>query len=487
MRSLLRHRLFVVLFVLALALRVLAMVAFSPAVWFDDSFEYVGVAERMQPYPVRPSGYSLLLWLMRPLHSFGAVVAVQHLMGLATGAMVYALLRRRLSGARPVWAVLAAAPVLFDAYQIFFEHAVLSDVLFAFLVTASVTVVLWSPRVSPGRAAAAAALLAAATLTRSIGLMLLPLLAGHLLLTRSGRRALLVAAVALAVPLGGYAAWYASWHGSPGLNGGSGVWLWARTMPFADCARIRPPADEAVLCPEQPLGSRRGSPHYIWSDWSPLRKVPGRPVVTRADLFQPGIDDLAGRFARRAVAAQPLDYLGLVAVDLGRTTGWRRGPSPGTVPIAYNRYAFPNVTRPLPDDVRIPGGSIHEDLWAYERGRAATRFTDPAAPLVRAYQTYVFLPGTVFGALVVAAMVAYGAAVAVRARRAAAVPAALPLAAGLALVVAPVVVAAYDSRYWLPAVPLLCLALALVALGRTGGGVRSPAAARPPAVAHVSG
>ncbi|MER7205566.1 hypothetical protein ABT340_00780 [Streptosporangium sp. NPDC000239] len=526
-----RHRLFLAVLLVAVALRVLTVMGYSPVVWFEDSFDYVGVAERPQPYEVRPSGYSLLLWLLRPLHSFAAVAILQHLMGLATGTAIYALVRRRAAGTRAGWAVLAATPVLLDAYQIFFEHTILSDVPFTFLVVVAVAVVLWTPGVTPGRAATAGLLLAVAALTRSIGLVLLPLLAAYLLVARAGARALLTALVAVAVPLGGYAAWYGAWHGTPALNGGNGVWLWARTMPFADCRRIRPPQEEAVLCPSQPVGSRPASPYFIWSDWSPLRRVPGHPVVTRADLFQPRIDALAGDLARRAVLAQPLDYLRVVGEDLRRTLSWRRGPVPGAAPVVYNRYVLPNTEGPLPDGVRIPGGGIRADLLAYGHGRPETRVVEPAAGVMRAYQSFGFLPGPLFGALAAGALLACATRLipntrarsartwrarirgvgiqGVRTRSAEsqgaesrfaqssdapgsgtrdpeaqdsetrgsetrgskvqgsetgrrATPAgALPLAMAFALIVCPVAVTAYDSRYWLPAVPLLCLALSL--------------------------
>ncbi|MEU1877373.1 hypothetical protein ABZ470_08645 [Streptosporangium sp. NPDC020072] len=536
-----RHRLFLAVLLVAAALRVLTVMGYSPVVWFEDSFDYVGVAERPQPYEVRPSGYSLLLWLLRPLHSFAAVAILQHLMGLATGTAIYALVRRRAAGARAGWAVLAATPVLLDAYQIFFEHTILSDVPFTFLVVVAVAVVLWTPGVTPGRAATAGLLLAVAALTRSIGLVLLPLLAAYLLVARAGARALLTALVAVAVPLGGYAAWYGAWHGTPALNGGNGVWLWARTMPFADCRRIRPPQEEAVLCPSQPVGSRPASPYFIWSDWSPLRRVPGHPVVTRADLFQPRIDALAGDLARRAVIAQPLDYLRVVGEDLRRTLSWRRGPVPGAAPVVYNRYVLPNAEGPLPDGVRIPGGGIRADLLAYGHERPETRVVEPAARVMRAYQSFGFLPGPLFGALAAGALLACATRLiantrardtrarntrarsartwrarirgvgtqGVRTRSAEsqgaesrfaqssdapgsgtrdpeaqdsetrgsetrgskvqgsetgrrATPAgALPLSMAFALIVGPVAVTAYDSRYWLPAVPLLCLALSL--------------------------
>ncbi|GGS90986.1 hypothetical protein GCM10010156_56630 [Planobispora rosea] len=454
MRRLIPHRLFIAVLTVAAVFRVLTMIGYSPAVWFEDSFDYVGVAERMQPYPVRPSGYSFLLWALRPLHSFAAVTAVQHLMGLATGVMIYVLIRRRVSALSHRWAALAAAPALLDAYQIFFEHTVLSDVLFSFLVTAAVTLALWSPEISLRRAALAGLLLAAATLTRSVGLVLLPLLACHFLINRSGRRAVTAALVAAVLPLGGYALWYGSWHGSPAITGGSGVWLWARVMPFADCQKIGPPPDEAVLCPPQPRERRPTSPFFIWADWSPLREVPGHPVTTHADLFHPEIDGRAGALARRAVAGQPLDYLGLADWDLGRTLAWSRGPNPA--PVVYNRYVFPNVTGPLPDGVRIAGGTIQQDLRAYERGPAATRFREPFAGIMRAYQSFVFLPGTVFGVLLIHTVVR-----AVRSRRRTHRVVFLPLVMGVALTVTPVLVTSYDSRYWLPAIPLLSMALAL--------------------------
>src|SRR5262249_48839784 len=149
-------------------LRILAMVAFPP-LWFTDSFDYVRIGLHPYPHPLRPDGYGFFLWALSPFRSFGLVVAVQHLMGLAIGVMVYALVRHRFGRARWI-ACLAAAPVLFDAYQVELEHMVMSDVLFMFLVMSAVTVVLWRPKITWRAGIGAGVLLALAGLTRTVGL-----------------------------------------------------------------------------------------------------------------------------------------------------------------------------------------------------------------------------------------------------------------------------------------------------------------------------
>ncbi|WP_433379274.1 hypothetical protein [Streptosporangium sp. CA-115845] len=459
MQTILRQRLLCYTLTVAIVVRLCTVAGFAP-VWFDDSFEYVGVAQRMQPYPVRPSGYSFLLSALEPLHSFAAVAVVQHAMGLGTGVMVYALLRRRLPRL-PQWAAVAASvPVLFDAQQIFFEHAMLSDVFFTFLVTGAITAALWRARLSNRRALLCGLLLAVATLTRSIGLALLILLAAHLLLTRPGWRPALALLVAVALPLGAYATWYGTVHGRPALTGGTGVWLWARTMPFMDCDRLVPPPAEAVLCPRQSVQDRPRSPYFIWSSWSPLRSVPGYRVESRADLFQPGIDALAQRLAFRALIAQPGSYVATVGQDLRQMLIWRRGTDPRRTDIGYNRYAFPNTRQPLPGgDVRIAGATVAVDLRTYEAGQVKVDFLEPFASAMRTYQTYVFIPGPVFAVLLLVASCMTIAAAVNRRWRGAAHVAFLPMAAALTLVIAPVLVTSYDSRYLLPALPLLAMAL----------------------------
>ena len=95
MHFLARHRFFSAAFIAGLALRVVTMLGFPPAIWYGgDSISYLSTALHLYPGTSRESGYGVMLYLLRPFHSFAVVTGVQHLMGLAIGVMIYALLRR---------------------------------------------------------------------------------------------------------------------------------------------------------------------------------------------------------------------------------------------------------------------------------------------------------------------------------------------------------------------------------------------------------
>ena len=79
----------------AAALRAVVMLGSPPAMWFNDSYSYVSSALARSASTARPGGYPIFLIFLEPFHSFALVAAVQHLMGLAVGAAIYALLRRR--------------------------------------------------------------------------------------------------------------------------------------------------------------------------------------------------------------------------------------------------------------------------------------------------------------------------------------------------------------------------------------------------------
>ena len=110
-----RHWIFAVLLVLAAALRGVVLAAYHPALIFPDSVRYLQYAHNFttghwSPDALRQSGYSVAIIPMAVLHELWLLPLTQHLAGLATAGLVYAVLIR--SGARPGLAAVAAVPVL---------------------------------------------------------------------------------------------------------------------------------------------------------------------------------------------------------------------------------------------------------------------------------------------------------------------------------------------------------------------------------------
>ncbi|GAA1309949.1 hypothetical protein Psi02_40800 [Planotetraspora silvatica] len=427
------HHAFAVVLAFAAALRVITMLGYPPArLYWYDSFTYMDTAAHLSPPgDFHPIGYSLLLRLLWPFHSVELVAALQHTMGLTIGMMIYALLRRR---SLPAWgACLAAAPALFDASFLQLEHAVLSDTLFIFLITAGLATLMWSPRLSARAATGAGLLFAFAALTRTIALPLLVLVLLVLALQRTGLRPLLALALAGMLPLAAYAAWYGQSHGRPALSGADGIALWARTMTFADCAVIRPPADLAGFCPNGTVVD--AASEYVWAPGASLNLLPG-------DRFDH--NEAARAFAIRAIAAQPFDYLRDVAADTSIAFSW--------TPIAHPRrttpaFGFRHGTAGLPDQPLID--KVRREFDPDIRGMSSVR---PYSDILIAYQYPAYLRGPMLAAILLV-----GAAGAALRRR----TVLLPWSLSAALLVCPVAVLDFDHRYVLPVVPVACLAAAL--------------------------
>jgi len=469
-----RHALFGLALAGALALRVLAMLAFRPIMWFGgDSASYLATGLRLIPDPSRVGGYALLLWVLRPLHSLALVAAVQHLMGIAIGVLIYLLARRH---GLPAWvATLAAIPVFFDAYELQLEADSVPDIPFGLLVVIALYLLLRSPgERRPARVVPAAFLLGVSAILWPVGLALLAILLAVLLVALavplSGRRAGLLAVAAAilagAVPVAGYAAWFDLHEHQFSLTRSDGVYLWSRTMSFANCAVIRPPADERTLCP--PSGPRIAASLYIWSGASPLLRMPGGRFSARTNA-------LALDFALRAIAAQPGGYVTAVGHDFALSFAWNRPVHPDAGIV--DRYQFSDATTAwVPATMRTPGGgTVASDQAAYDagplhgvNGSAPTRAVQPFASWLVSYQRYAYLPGTLLGLILLG-----GLAVIVtrwRAGRGIHREAGLAWAFAMAILLVPPMVADFDLRYLVPAVPVACLAAALAFAPRPSPG-----------------
>jgi hypothetical protein len=394
-------------------------------------------------------------------------------MGLLVAVMIYALARRRF--AAPAWvAVLCTLPVLYDGFEIQLEHLIMTDTLFLFLAFAALTVLLWKPRPSWRACLAAGLLLGLATTVRSTGLALIPVFALYLLIRFlfpgpaegvavggarwRGWRALIAGLVAcgiaFAVPIVGYEAWYKSAHGQFTMTESTGVFLYSRVMTFAECQKMTLPADLLSLCTSVPPAQRPIAQAYIWDTASPLNRFP-------APKFSPAVNKLAEQFAVKAVEAQPLDYARAVWDDTARSFDWGRQVFPNGQ--TYDEYLFGYHS------LAIPGSSFRGYSSAeayYVRGNPGTTVVNPFAELIRVYQRYVWLPGTVYGLILLVGL----AGVVLRWRRAGR-DALLPWLCSVALVVAPAATAEFDYRYVTTAVPFACLAAAM-AFGRRARGER---------------
>jgi hypothetical protein len=461
-----RHWLFGLVLAAAFLVRVLVMLAFRPIMWFGgDSASYLATGLRLVPDTSRVGGYGFMLRILEPLHSFAAVAAIQHLMGLAIGLLSYLLARRY---GLPGWAAtLAALPVFFDAYELQLESDVVPDIPFGFLVFIALYVLLRSPgERRPTRLAAAAFLLGLTAIIWPVGLALLAVLVVALIVRRAGLAAVVAVLLAGAVPVVAYAGWFDVHEHQFSLTRSEGVYLWSRTMSFADCAVIKPPARELFLCP--PSGPRIAASLYIWSGGDPLLRLPGGRFSAQANA-------LALNFALRAIEAQPAGYLTAAGHDVALSFYWDRPVHPDAGIV--DRYQFADAaTAWVPPGMRtIGGGTVAGDQAAYNGGRAApTRVSQPSGRWLVSYQRYAYLPGTLLGVILLA-----GLAAMITRRRAGG--AGLPWAFAVTILVVPPMIADFDLRYLVPAVPAACLAMALAfAPGGTGSGQRrwttSPAA-----------
>jgi hypothetical protein len=448
------HALFCVALLVAAGVRFVVVLGYPPALWFSDSLPYVQAVEPLSPSPVRPAGYSFFLAMLASFHSIWVVTVAQAGMGLTTATAVYVVLRRyKLSGAA---ATLAAAPVLFSAYEIQLEHFVLSDTLFGLLVTLAVVIMLWRPVPPILVCAFTGLILAWAILDREQGILLPVVFCLYLcaLLARQVRiRAILVRVVvmcvAVVVPVLGYARWFEQSHDSFALTSSTGVFLYSRVSTFASCSVIKPPADERWLCISKSPGERPDPNFYAWAAKSPINlRPPG------GWAFDSRANSLATNFAIRAIKAQPISYL--AAVWLSTTENFELQSKGNAAWLSERRYRFPATTPPplralaranreLPDYASGYKYNDHRD--------PSTRLVQPFARWIGVYQRFVILPGLVLALIALTGLIGVGTA-----WRRFGGPALLPWLTGAVLILTPAATTDYGARYLIASIPAFCIA-----------------------------
>ena len=486
------HWQFTVVVAAAIAVRLIVILGYPPIFWFDDSYNYLYDAFTHIPNQVRANGYPFFLELLLPLHSDYPIGLVQAAMGVVMGVLIYALLRHR---GLPWWgAALPALPVLFDSYELHLEHMITADTLFIFLVTVAIAMLCWSDRPSVPVMAVSGLLIGYATVVRSVGQPLLVVVLLAMLVRRVGWRRMAMLLVAAVVPIVAYMAWFHGVYGKYALTESRGPFLYSRVSTFAECSKIKPPADLLFLCDPNPPQDRPPASQYVWSDndlpingrvtYTPLYndKQIGNDIGAR---FTSVINTETQQFAERAIEAQPVAYVRVVLKDILHTFGWNRQPDPGgyyenangngptfqfvsgeemTEQIPW--YATPIHLPGTPANAYCDAGCQQNDSQARlmqmaERdfagqGLGSTRAVQPWERLIQIYQRYFYLHGTLLGLIVLIG----AAGVLARWRRWGGIGL-LPWMVGALLIVLPPMTAGFSYRYILATMPAACLAAGL--------------------------
>jgi hypothetical protein len=454
-RRLRRHWLFAALLLLGAALRGVVLAAYHPALIFPDSVRYLQYAHNFADGhwsvdALRQSGYSVLIIPVLLAHDLWIIPLVQHLAGLTTALLVYAVLIR--FGTRTWLAAVAAIPVLFDPLQLVLEQYVLSDVWTVFLILAALVILVWrrdAPGEEPGHipkrgwvpAAASGLLLGVAVTFRDeVLIMIVPAVLYVLVAVRPRRRLLTrlgALAGCFAIAVAGYLGWFDASHGQLSFTTFSGAFLYGRVADFASCEGLNLPAYERPLCPTQPVAERNAD-FYTWNPASPQWTFHPPAGMSR--------DAVVRNFSLRILRHQPLGYAEAVGRDFLYSFSPVRGAGPEHYSPAYLKFQ----TYVRPDN----------DAYASIRalGYPAPTLQPELAAFLTDYGRWFYVPGPVFAAGLVLGL--GGLAIGRLRRRP--IGATLLFTASAVFVLLPAAAfATFDWRYQLPQLSLIPVAAIL--------------------------
>jgi hypothetical protein len=319
-RVLRTHPVPAVLLAAGLVLRVLAQLAYHPALLYTDSLKYLYGAWS----GADPVGYTAILKPILLVGDLGTVALVQHLLGLAVAVAIYALLVRR---GVPRWlGALAMAPILLDAYQLQIEQTIMPDVWFEAFVVAALVLLLWRPEPSLRLIAISGLIIGASATVRQIGLILvmpaLLYLAAATTTRKLAMRGALTMLVTFAIPVLAYSGISQAKTGHFNLSDEGSIA--GRIFASVNCATIVLPADERPLCPT-PSQQANGVDWLEHSRLSPMKNFPVPDGVSQYALIS-GFDSAVEQ-------QQPLRIIGGILKDSLHLFDLTKTQVPGATPI----------------------------------------------------------------------------------------------------------------------------------------------------------
>jgi hypothetical protein len=393
-----RHWMFLLVLAGGIMLRAIAQIAYEPALLFIDSKKYIFGTDFTNTIwgSFDPLGYSLVV--LRPVLIFGGdlafVALIQHGLGLAMAAALYALMIRR--GAWRWLAALAVAPVLLDAYQLNAEQTIMPDVLFEALVVAGIVLLLWQKRPGLFLVILAGLALGSSAPVRQVGEALIaPALIYVVLAARGWRKVLhgVALTACFALPVLGYMSYSAViLHYGFELSNMGTAYLYGRTAHAADCATLKLPAIERPLCPTPKVAATLGVDGLVNSPDSP--RVMYQPVNVNLGLLEETLT-MQKDMAYHVLKQQPLRVAGDIARDSVKLFALTRNTEQGDTAISRWQFQFgypyypPGVSRHGPNSVnkvfkRTGGGGHARVHWK-------------ADIALRYYQLHIgYTPGPVF-------------------------------------------------------------------------------------------
>jgi hypothetical protein len=305
----------------------------------------------------------------------------------------------------------------------------MADSFFIFLVIAGLgAAVGWMSGEKPGWLAVAGVLLAMAALTRSVGIVCLPILLLVTAATVKGslRHRGMTLVVGLLPGAAVFVLYFAAFKLARGEYAGltdmSGWNLYSRVAPFADCREFTPPQGTAILCETSPSSQRPGPFGYVWD---------ANSIARRHFALRP--NDKLKAFSWQVVLHQPADYLEAVGKDaISNPRSWLRAVIQATMKF----FLLPGVT------CRSSGWRIAlAEISRHHSPSAQGRILAPHKTCSRGWRLALPMRFTLVGMIRSRGQIRFGLF--------------LFGLSGLCLYIVPVLTVSYDFRYGIPAQTLI--------------------------------